>query len=188
MISSTGADSAEIIAQWWFDSINSTEIYPITDAGSPLQTSTDDELTAYITAARQRGLKTIFTLMLDPNWLLPANSHCRDHNTPGCYWRGQLGIFWGEDCSPGSPWATWHQGYAEATLHYARLAQALGVDSFLLTHELYNPNHFCPQLWSTLLKGVREVFSGSVSTVIQTQDRPSTVPWAGDLDYIGIDW
>ena len=66
MINSTGADSVEIIAQWWFDDVNSTEIYPIGDAGSPLQTSTDEELAFFTAAARARSLKTIFTLMLDP--------------------------------------------------------------------------------------------------------------------------
>ena len=188
MVSQTGADSVEVIAQWWFDNVNSTEIYPILDPGSPLETSTDAELEAYITAARQRGLKTIFTLMLDPNWLLPSQSHCRDTGNPGCYWRGQLGMFWGSDCSPGSPWATWHEGYAAATLHYAALAQSLGMDSFLLTHELYNPNKHCPDLWAALIKAVRAVFSGSVSSVIQVGDTPSVIPWGNDLDYLGIDW
>ena len=66
MIATTGADTVEIIAQWFFDNVTSVEIYPILDAGSPLQTSTDEELTAYVNAVQQRGLKTIFTLMLDP--------------------------------------------------------------------------------------------------------------------------
>ena len=187
MVDTTGADAVEIIAQWWFDSVNSTEIYPILDAGSPLRTSTDEELRLYIAAAKQRGLKTIFTLMLDPNWLLPAQSHCRDTGNPSCFWRGELGKFWGEACSPGSAWAAWHAGYADATLHYARLAQAAGVDSFLLAHELYGPNGRCPELWAQLLASVRGVFSGSVSSVIQNGDRPAGLPWASELDYLGID-
>lgn len=187
MIATTGADSVEIIAQWWFDNVNSTEIYPILDAGSPLRTSTDDELNVYIAAAKQRGLKTIFTLMLDPNWLLPEQSHCRDTGNNNCYWRGQLGTFWGSDCSVNSSWAKWHAGYADATLHYARLAQAAGMDSFLITHELYLPNKNCPDLWSALTASVRAIFSGSISTVIQEGDTPSKVPWANDLDYLGID-
>lgn len=189
MVASTGADSVEVIAQWWFDSVNSTEIYPITDAGSPLKTSTDAELSFYIKAAQAKGLKTIFTLMLDPNWLLPTQSHCRDTSNPGCYWRGQVGTFWGEDCSPGSQWDAWHAGYAQATLHYARLCASLGVDSLLLAHELYLPNHHCPALWASLLAQVRAVFKGSVSSVIQNGDTPTSLggQWASDLDYLGID-
>ena len=187
MVHSTGADTVEVIAQWFFDSVNSTEVYPILDAASPLHTSSDAELSAYVAAAQGMGLKTIFTLMLDPNWLLPEQAHCRDTGRPGCYWRGQLGLFWGSDCSPGSPWAAWHAGYAAATLHYAKLAQALGMDSFLLTHELYGPNKQCPDLWAALAAAVRAVFSGSLSTVIENGDRPATVPWVGALDYLGID-
>lgn len=187
MIETTGADTVEVIAQWFFDNVTSTEIYPVLDAGSPLQTSTDEELTDYVAAAKQRGLKTIFTLMLDPNWLLPSQSHCRDTNNAGCYWRGQLGEFWGDDCSPGSSWAAWHANYADATLHYARLAQSLNMDSFLITHELYNPNDHCSDLWAALVSSVRSVFSGSISTVIQNGDTPQKVPWVAALDYLGID-
>jgi hypothetical protein len=187
MIATTAADTVEIIAQWWFDNVNSTEIYPILDAGSPLRTSTDEELNLYIAAAKQRGLKTIFTLMLDPNWLLPEQSHCRDTGNPNCYWRGQVGIFWGNDCSPGSQWANWHAGYSDATLHYAKLAQDAGIDSFLITHELYGPNDHCSDLWVTLTSNVREIFKGSISTVIQNGDTPLKVPWVSNLDYLGID-
>jgi hypothetical protein len=187
MVETTGADSIEIIAQWFFDDVNSTEIYPIQDAGSPLRTSTDAELLAFTAAAKQRGLKTVFTLMLDPNWLLPSQSHCRDTGLPNCHWRGELGRLWGADCAPGSPWAAWHAGYADATLHYARLAQGAGMDSFLLTHELYGPNDQCPGLWAQLLASVRAVFSGSVSTVIRNGDGPGAHPWVGELDYLGID-
>ena len=187
MIQSTGADSIEIISQWWFDSVNSTEIYPITEVGSPLQTSTDEELAVYTAAAKARGLKTIFTLMLDPNWLLPSQADCRDTGKPGCYWRGQVGIFWGTDCSNGTEWAAWHDNYFDVSLHYARLAQAWGMDSFLLSHELYGPSSVCPDRWATLLSAVRAVFNGSISSVIELSSDPVKQPWGMDLDYIGID-
>ena len=188
MVASTGADAVEVIAQWWFDDVNSTEIYPIADAGSPLATSTDAELGAYVAAARARGLKTVFTLMLDPNWLLPAQAHCRDTGRAGCHWRGEVGRAWGSDCSEGSAWAAWHANYARATLHYAALAAAWGVDSLLLAHELYGPNAQCPGLWGALLAGVRGVFNGSVSSVVQVGDSPARLgPWVADLDYLGID-
>lgn len=187
MVESTGADSLEIIAQWWFDDVNSTEIYAIADAGSPLQTSTDEELAVFTAAARARGLKTIFTLMLDPNWLLPAQAGCRDTGKAGCYWRGQVGLFWGSDCSDGTPWAAWHANYAAATLKYAALAAAWGMDSFLLSHELYGPSAVCPARWAALLVAVRAVFKGSVSSVIENGATPQALPWAQDLDYLGID-
>ena len=189
MVATTGADSVEVIAQWWFDNITSTELYPITDPLSPLYTSTDAELTAYVAAARARHLKTVFTLMLDPNWLLPAQAGCRDHTSPGCFWRGQLGQLWPDDCTPGSLWATWHANYRAASLHYAVLAQAWGMDAFLLSHELYNPSTHCPALWARLLADVRGVFSGAVSSVLASSppDVAAQAPWAKDLDFAGVD-
>ena len=190
MVASTAADSVEIIVQWWFDSINSTLLYPITDPESPLWTSTDEELAAFALAAKARGLKTVFTTMLDPNWLLPAQSHCRDTSAPGCYWRGQIGTFWGEDCSDGTPWAAWHENYAAFSLHYARLAESWGVDALLLSHELYLPSTKCPARWAALLAAVRGVFSGAVSSVLPVDkgaDPAAEMPWALDLDFLGVD-
>jgi hypothetical protein len=84
--------------------------------------------------------------------------------------------------------AAWHANYARATLHYAALAEAWGMDSLLLAHELYGPNAQCPELWGALLAGVRRVFNGSVSSVVQVGDTPARLgPWAGQLDYLGID-
>ena len=65
MVASTSADSVEIIVQWWFDDVNSTLLYPITDPDSPLWTSTDEELAAFALASKARGLKTVFTTMLE---------------------------------------------------------------------------------------------------------------------------
>ena len=57
MQTGAGADTAEIVVQWYVDDINSTEIYPITDPASALRTSTDDELRAVVATARAlRGL------------------------------------------------------------------------------------------------------------------------------------
>ena len=92
--------------------------------------------------ASRLGLKTILTLMLDPDWSLPAQNWCRGDfsvNNPDCYWRGDIGIFWGEDCGPGSPWAYFFEVYTQAVVHYAALANASGVDAYLLSHELQRP-------------------------------------------------
>ena len=80
MVASTAADSVEIIVQWYFDDINSTLLYPINDPESPLWTSTDDELSAFAAAAKQRGLKTVFTTMLDPKRVPPCTP--RPHQAP----------------------------------------------------------------------------------------------------------
>jgi hypothetical protein len=191
----TGADSVEVIVQWYFDNVTSTEMYPIPDVTNPLRTSTDEELISIITYAKSKNLKTLLTPMLDPNWMLPAQNWCRDSNDPSCYWRGQVGIFWGSDCSPDTPWAAWFTNYQSMVVHYARLAESLHVDAFLISHELEHANQKCPELWYDLLAAVRVVYRGQVSAAFQ----PSLLttlplsPWAGNqtgkdsLDFIGID-
>ena len=77
MQETSGADTAEIIVQWYVTDVNSTEIYPITDTANPLRTSTDDELLAIIAQAHRLGLKTVLTLMLDPDWTLIPQNWCR---------------------------------------------------------------------------------------------------------------
>ena len=65
--------------------------------------------------------------------------HCSTVNDPACHWRGEIGIYWGSDCSPGSLWAAFFEGYTPAVVHYAVLANASGVDAYLLSHELQRP-------------------------------------------------
>jgi hypothetical protein len=107
-----GADSVEVIVQWYFANVTDTQTYAITDYASPLRTSTDDEIASIISYAHSKvsartitiaglstdvsnarqGMKTLLTPMLDPDWALPAQNWCRDHGeTVGCFWRGQDG-------------------------------------------------------------------------------------------------
>ena len=197
MQTAAGADTAEIIVQWYVSSVNSTEVYPVEDPSSALRTSTDDELRAIIGAARGRGLQTILTLMLDPQWDLVEQNWCRGNaDAPGypqCKWRGEIGIYWGTDCSPASQWAAFFRGYTAAIVHYARLANETGVDAFLLSHELQQAVTVCPDLWLAQLAAVRAVFSGRVSTAFNP-DGPAILPpavaaapWVQALDFIGVD-
>lgn len=65
-LAASGADTVEIIVQWYVRDYNSTTIYAITDESNPLRTSTDSELASIIAAAHELKLKTMLTLMLDP--------------------------------------------------------------------------------------------------------------------------
>ncbi len=56
----------------YFSNVSDTNLYPITDPDNPLRTSTDEEIAAILAAAKARGLKTVLTPMLDPDWTLPA--------------------------------------------------------------------------------------------------------------------
>lgn len=136
--------------------------------------------------------------MLDPDWSLPAQNWCRDTGNANCYWRGQLGQFWGDDCSADSDWAAWHANYLPWAVKYATLAQETGVDAFLVLHELEEPARHCPDLWMALLQAIRAVYSGQVSAAFNPDTAallPPAVtsqPWVSNaapngLDFIGID-
>jgi hypothetical protein len=187
----TGADSIEIIVQWYVDGENSTDMYAITDPSSPLATSSDAELAAFARTAKARGLKTVLTPMLDPNWLLPANSACRDSTAPGCWWRGQIGrSFPAGECGVGSLWAQWFTNYETFILRYAVLASLWGtIDAFLISHELTVANGVCPDLWRALLFATRAAFPGGAvsAALMQPSSIAAASPWAADLDFLGVD-
>jgi hypothetical protein len=193
MIAATASDTVEVIVQWYYENVTSTEIYPITDIANPLRTSTDDELASIIQYAHSRGLQVIVTPMLDPDWTLPAQNWCRDNSSSTCFWRGELGTFWGDDCSPGSQWDAWFSGYTSMLVHYARLSQTLNVESFLISHELQVANMHCADLWYDVLAAVRAVFTGSISAAFESPvlGRLPSVPWVANntgrdsLDYVG---
>ena len=195
MQSTTGADSVEIIVQWYLSDVNSTEIYPILDYANPLRTSTDEELTAILTLAKKNGLKTFLTLMLDFEWTLPAQNWCRGNvnHDPNCHWRGEIGIYWGTDCSPGSQWAAFFKGYTAAVVYYAHLAASTSTDVYLLSHELQQAVTVCPSLWLDQLTQVRNVYKGLVSTAFNPDGDSilpsyvSSAPWVQELDFIGVD-
>jgi hypothetical protein len=80
-------------------------------------------------------------------------------------------------------------------VHYAQLAESLGVEGFLISHELETANKFCAELWYDILAGTRAVFNGTVSAAFEPSviDNLPLIPWANAklgrpaLDYVGID-
>jgi hypothetical protein len=52
----------EVIAQWFFDNVTDTEIYPVTDPASPLRTPTDGELGALVAEVAEPTAMTLATV------------------------------------------------------------------------------------------------------------------------------
>jgi hypothetical protein len=115
--------------------------------------------------------------MLDPDWSLPAQNWCRGAvvNDPACTWRGDIGKYWGSDCSIGTQWAQFFAGYSAAVVYYAHFAASNDVDVYLLSHELLHATEVCPDLWANILAAVRAVFGGKVSTAFNP-DGPEILP------------
>ena len=203
-MASLGANSLELVVQWYFASVNDTASYPITDPSSPMRTSTDAELTSFIALARSLGVAVILSPMLDPDWTLPTQLGCRtvarrgrgggDPGRAGCFWRGQIGYFFPDEpdsCAASPQWAAWHASYLnDFILPYARLAQAAGAAGFVVAHELDRPVTNCAAEWATLLAAVRGAFFGAVSVAQGSgifQAAAPTQAWLRTLSWLGVE-
>jgi hypothetical protein len=193
MINETSGNAIEVPVMWYYDDANSTDLYPIGDFASSLRTSTDEEVAAVIARAKARGLKTCLTPMIDPNYDLPDHPRTDDadgiQGHPG--WRGLVGHWWGSDCGRASKWAQWHWNYRRFIVRYAKLAQQIGADEFLVSHELESATQQCPALWRELVRAVRKEFSGVVGAAFNApviKYVGHVAPWAAsNLDYAGVD-
>jgi hypothetical protein len=193
MINETGGNAIEVPVMWYYDDANSTDLYPIGDFASSLRTSTDGEVAAIVARAKARGLKTCLTPMIDPNYDLPDHPRTDDAGGvpghPG--WRGLVGHWWGSDCGHSSKWAAWHWNYRRFIVRYAKLAQQIGADQFLVSHELESATQQCPALWRELVRAVRKEYSGVIGAAFNApviKYVGHVAPWArGNLDYAGVD-
>ena len=146
--------SVEFIPTLFFPAENSTEIYP-KPQNSSLRTPTDAELSAIITFAKEElGLRTVMSPMFDPDYDLILNGQ----GDPGAG-RAQWGVKMNDTCI-----AEWFTNYGHWIMHYAKLAQELGMDTFHAMHELHTmgTNASLTPQWRSLLTDVRvrgELFS-----------------------------
>ena len=188
--------------QDYFTNITSTSIYAITDEANPMRTSTDAEVTAFLKLARSMNISVVLSPMLDPDWTLPTQLGCRSLSgarsrvdgkpNPGCYWRGQIGVYWPDDqiCSSGE-WSTWHDNYDAWILHWAALAESVGgVQAIVIAHELDRPILNCAARWAALVKDARAVYSGQVGiasggAVFGADD--ATKAWVRSLSWLGYE-
>ena len=91
------------------------------------------------------------------------------------------------DIEPTDP-AAWFASYATMCDHYAQIAQANGVELFCVGSELNGLDTSNYSLWSTLISGVRAIYSGPLTyAALFWNDLYSQVPFWGLLDYVGID-
>jgi hypothetical protein len=201
-----GANAVEFTPMWFFDSQNSTSMYPVGwkckpvdgipqkgcgRVGDPLRTTSDAELEEMIKESHASGLKVVLSPMLDPDY-----HHFRPFWTRDCDpnpWRGTIGTHWGSDCSEGSDWAKWHANYLAFLLHYAAMAGRLGVEGFVVTHELYIVNENCNAILENTVAALRKVcpeckFSTVVTRRANGDPRGMGPPWYGKLDLLATDY
>lgn len=119
----------------------STEI----DFGAP-PTVTDEEVRNAVRLARSHGLKVCLKPVVN----------CADGT-----WRAYIGFL--EPDVPGEPtWGQWFRSYTAFILHYAVLAEQMGVEMFCVGCEMVRSDAQ-EELWRELIDRVRRVYSGLVT-------------------------
>ena len=82
-------------------------------------------------------------------------------------------------------WERWEQSYTDYILHFATMADSLDVELFCVGTEFKNSVKLRPQYWSSLIKRVRNIYSGPL-TYAANWDNYQQIPFWYHLDIVGI--
>jgi len=154
-LDNTGTEYVSLLVTWYQDTTSSTTIYRDTS-----KTPSDAALIHAINDIHSRGMK----VMLKPH------VDVKDYS-----WRG--------DIVP-SNWNTWFSSYADFINHYADLAEANGVEQFVVGTELKSTTSRTTD-WQNIIAGVRSRFSGPL-VYSANHDNYQNINFWSDLDYIGV--
>lgn len=94
-------------------------------------------------------------------------------------WRGQIAM------TSEADWTTWFANYSEFILHYAALAETLGIEALCIGTELHGTLHREVE-WRALIAQIREVYSGRLTYAANWYDEYEDVPFWDALDWIGV--
>lgn len=117
--------------------------------------------------ARAAGLSTL----LKPHiWLSDRNDDT---------WRGDIAMETEED------WAAWFREYGEWILHYAELAERLGIEALCIGTELGGTVHRESE-WRALIADIRTVYRGPLTYAANWDREYAEVKFWDALDWIGV--
>jgi len=128
---------------------------------------TDEGIRVTTAMARERGVKTL----LKPHLWLRRSSDGK--------WRSDI------EMDHEEAWRTWFANYRTFALHYARLAQELGIEGYCIGTELRRTVAHEAQ-WRALIAEIRAVYSGELTYAANWYREFEEVPFWDALDYIGI--
>ncbi|MFQ5348858.1 MAG: glycoside hydrolase TIM-barrel-like domain-containing protein [Thermoanaerobaculia bacterium] len=135
--------------------------------GHVLWGETDEGLTVTTRLARELGIDTL----LKPHvWLTGARGK----------WRADIAMNTDEE------WQRWFADYRRFILHYARLAEQLGIGGLAVGTELHATIRQRPDDWRRLIADVRAVYGGKLTYSANWYREFEEVAFWEELDYIGI--
>jgi glyoxylase-like metal-dependent hydrolase (beta-lactamase superfamily II) len=117
--------------------------------------------------ARDRGIKTLLKPHL---WIRRAEGK----------WRSDVAM------NSEADWQRWFASYHAFILHYARLAERLGIEALCIGTELRRTVVERPDDWRRLIAEIRTVYAGELTYAANWYLEFQEVPFWDDLDYIGI--
>lgn len=128
----------------WQDTAFSTDVMYLPEHNVP--TVNDDQVIWAIREAKKLGQQVILKPILN----------CLDGT-----WRAHINFFDVDvPCEP--KWSDWFASYTKFIVHYARIAEAEGVEMFCVGCEMVQTDRRADE-WREVVRAVREVYSGPVS-------------------------
>lgn len=158
-----GVNSILLTVSWYQYDIRADRIEARKPNGSDEFTTPDEELVQVIRQAHEAGLSVLLFPYLRFDTRAPKE------------WRGVL--------APKN-FAAWAQSYEHFILHYARLAQATGVEFFSVGSELGSLEDKT-EFWSGIIRKVRHIYRGKLLYSANWDHYQHPTFW-GELDYIAI--
>ncbi len=166
------APLAELNVNWivqtpfgWMRRHDSPEIRLRTDGGV-FWGERDEGLEKTARWARELGIRTL----LKPHLWLP----------PGEKWRAELEMTSEED------WQRFFSDYRTFILHYARLAERVGMEGLVIGTELHRAAVLKPDEWRRVIREVRAVYSGRLTYAANWHREFEDVTFWDALDWIGV--
>jgi hypothetical protein len=158
----TGTNWAAVLVTQYQDTAASTVIAPVAE-----KTPTDEALTTAIQDLRSRGVKVMLKPHIDP-------------------WNGQ----WRGDINP-TDIDAWFASYTQFILHYAQMAEELGVEAYCMGTELRTISGEANRdRWIAVIGAIRNVYSGVLTYAANATfpaDEFTSVSFWDQLDIIGLD-
>ncbi len=83
-------------------------------------------------------------------------------------------------------WQRWFKNYATFILHYARLAERVGIEGLCVGAELHLTTKLREQDWRKLIAEIRKVYHGKLTYAANWYKEFEDITFWNELDFIGI--
>ena len=150
----------------WQRHHDSSEVRLVT-SGRVLWGETDEGLRVTTALAKEAGIRTLLKPHL---WLTRGDGR----------WRSDVAM------ADEDSWQAWFASYETFILHYARLAEELGIEALAVGTELRETVRRRPEDWRRMIGAVRAVYGGQLTYAANWYREFEEVSFWEDLDFIGV--